>query len=338
MSHPEIDNQTPFAFEPLFLADEEARPLLVLVIKATFTIHDKGPLTIAEEQVPVNLTGELWGEPDKSSYKYEPESAFIKPATDVALIGSAYAPAVGATDVNVVIRVGPIEKVVRIIGDRYWIKALGVISMTKAMEFERIPLIYERVFGGWNRSNPDPEKHTFEPRNPVGTGFMSSSGSFKDAVRLPNLEDPKFLIKNNFDIPPPAGVGFISPHWQPRASYAGTYDSVWQKQRMPLLPKDFNRRFFNAASPGLTAPGFLSGNESVILTNVTKNGRLSFNLPGVCPPDCRVQLRGRNDYKLKTQLDTVIINTDENLLFLLWRSNITLRTGPQDVVTIEILA
>ena len=148
MSHPEIDNQTPFAFEPLFLADEEARPLLVLVIKATFTIHDKGPLTIAEEQVPVNLTGELWGEPDKSSYKYEPESAFIKPATDVALIGSAYAPAVGATDVNVVIRVGPIEKVVRIIGDRYWIKALGVISMTKAMEFERIPLIYERVFGG----------------------------------------------------------------------------------------------------------------------------------------------------------------------------------------------
>ena len=35
----------------------------------------------------VSLAGQLWGEPGKSSYKYEPECAFIKPATDVVLIG-----------------------------------------------------------------------------------------------------------------------------------------------------------------------------------------------------------------------------------------------------------
>jgi len=338
MSHPQVDNRSPFAFEAVFLADEEARPLFVPIIKATYSIGSNGSLTIADKQISVNLGGEYWGAPETSSYKYEPEGAFAKPATDVVLIGSAYAQVTGATEVYAAIRVGPIEKIVRVFGDRYWIKALGAISMTKSAEFERIPLIYERAFGGWDRSPMDPQKHIFEPRNPVGTGFMPPRGSREDAVRLPNLEDPRFLIKNHCDTPPPACFGFISPHWQPRASYAGTYDDAWQKQRMPLLPLDFNRRFFNAATPGLIAPGFLRGDEPVILKNITKNGRLSFTLPGVRPPDCRIQLRGRKDHTLKTQLDTVIINTDENLLFLLWRSNMVLRTGPQDVVTIEILA
>ena len=105
---------------------------------------------------------------------------------------------------------------------------------------------------------------------------------------------------------------------------------------MPLLPNDFDRRFFNGASPGLVAPGFLLGNEPVTLINVTKSGRLSFKLPGVRPPECRVQLRGRKDVLVQTQLDTVIINSDEMSLFLIWRSHVVLRTGPHDVVGIEI--
>ncbi|WP_281255421.1 DUF2169 domain-containing protein [Cystobacter ferrugineus] len=40
----------------------------------------------------MSWSGESWGKPGESSYKYEPEGAFIKPATDVALIGHAYAP------------------------------------------------------------------------------------------------------------------------------------------------------------------------------------------------------------------------------------------------------
>jgi len=34
----------------------------------------------------------------------------------------------------------------------------------------------------------------------------------------------------------------------------------------------------------------------------------------------------------------VQINTDENLLFLIWRTNMALMTGPQDVVSIEVSA
>ncbi|MBW2664002.1 MAG: DUF2169 domain-containing protein [Deltaproteobacteria bacterium] len=338
MGHPYIENKTPFAFEPLFLSDEEARPLFVPIIKATYRIQKGTRLSLAEEQVPVNFDGEYWGDPEKSSCKYEPETAFIKPATDIVLIGHAYAPNPGVTKVDVSLRVGPMQRVIRVIGDRYWVKSFGITSMTRPRPFERIPLIYERAFGGWDRSHPNPDKHTFEPRNPVGTGFRGKRGKFEEGIRLPNLEDPRHPLKGFRDRPPPAGFGFTSPHWQPRAGFAGTYDKAWTKQRMPLLPTDFDKRFFNAAPLDQVAPGFLKADVAVEVINASPNGRIFFNLPGVSPPQCRVELRGRKDYLLETRLDTVIINTDESLLFLIWRTNLVLRTGPQDVVSIEVRA
>jgi hypothetical protein len=334
MGHAKIDNSTPFAFEANYASDENGRPLIVAIVEATYSLEPDGALAIAEKQLGINLAGQPWGEPGKSSYKYEPEFAFIKPSTDVVLIGHAYG--VGKTDVDVRFRVGRLSKVARVIGDRYWFKTLGSISMTPPEPFESIPLIYEHAFGGWDRSHPDPDKHTFEARNPVGTGFRSKYGKFKDGFRLPNIEDPKNLITGWGDTPSPVGFGFISPDWQPRASFAGTYDDTWRKERMPLLPFDFDRRFFNAASPGLVAPGYLKGDEPVSIENLSPHGTISFNLPGLPPPECRVQLTGRRDVRVETNLDTVIINTDENLLLLIWRGYIPVRNGPHDVVSIQI--
>ena len=336
MGHPEIENNTRLAFEPLFLADEKGRPLFVPIMKATYSILEGKQLLYAEKQIPANLPGEYWGDPEFSSYKYEPETAFVKPATDVVLIGHAYAQKPGATFVDVGVRVGPVQKVVRVVGDRLLIKRSGNLSVYGPKTFEKIPLVYERTFGGWDRSHPNPDKHKFEPRNPVGVGFGYPNGNIEEPVRLPNIEDPKRPWKRWGDRPPPAGLGFISPHWQPRASFAGTYDKKWDETRKPLLPTDFDRRFFNAASPGLIAPGYLRGNEPVAIVNASPGGRISFNLPGVPPPWCAVELRGGKEEVLQTQLDTVIINTDENLVFLLWRAHMVVRNGPQDVLAIEI--
>src|SRR5262249_25878519 len=163
-----LENRTPFAVEPMFLADEEARPLLVPVIKATYSVQYGVQPLLAQEQLPVNISGEYWGDPDSSSYKYEPEAAFIKPATDIVLIGHAYAQKLGDKKVTVGLRVGPVNKVVRVVGDRYWVKKFGMVYSTKQESFERIPLVFERAFGGWDRSHPNPKRHSFEPRNPVG--------------------------------------------------------------------------------------------------------------------------------------------------------------------------
>lgn len=338
MGHPSIENTTTFAFEMLFLADEEGRPLLVPVVKATYSISGKRQLVLTEKQVPVIPAGEYWGDPNSSSYKYEPEASFIKLTTDVVLIGHAHASHAGIKEMLVSLQVGPLKKLVKIFGDRVWGKVLGMTMMTDPVPFERIPLVYERAFGGWDRSHSELAKHAFEPRNPVGTGFRSKKGKFEEGVRLPNLEDPIRPLRSYGDAPPPAGFGCISPNWQPRASLAGTYNEKWMKERMPLLPTDFDRRFFNAASPGLIAPGILKGNEPVLIENASPGGRLSFQLPGIPPPKIHVELRGATHHDLTTNLDTVIINTDENLLFLIWRTHLVVRRGPHDVVAIQVSA
>ncbi|MCC6418735.1 MAG: DUF2169 domain-containing protein [Gemmataceae bacterium] len=336
MGHPAVNNATPFALESLFVADEEGRPLLVPVVKATYVIHPREGLALAEKPVPVNAAGQFWGDPDTSSYKYEPEVAFIKPATDVVLIGHAHAPKKGTTEVNVTLRVGPLEKAVRVVGDRLWTKAFLGAAPTDPQAFERVPLTWERAFGGWDRSHPDPAKHTFEPRNPVGTGLRQKHGNLEHGIPLPNLEDPRHPLRAYGDTPPPAGFGFTGPSWQPRAAFAGTYDEAWMKDRMPLLPRDFDRRFFNAAAPGLIAPGHLKGDEAVAVENASPGGRLYFQLPGVPAPQCLVTLAGRPDEHLHTQLDTVIVNTDEKLLFLIWRTHLVVRNGPHDVRSIKV--
>ncbi|HEY8927094.1 MAG TPA: DUF2169 domain-containing protein [Polyangia bacterium] len=342
MGHAEVENRTPFMFEALHLADEELRPLLVPLVKATFEIGKDGRCARAEEQEAVCLAGEPWGDdPGTSSYRYEPEIAFFKPATDVVLLGHARAPRRDTTEMTVTFRVGAraglLEKQVAVLGDRVWHRTAGITSPTRPLSFEQLPLTYERAFGGWDRSHADPTRHTFEPRNPVGTGFRGK-GAFEEGLRLPNLEDPQHPIRSLGDRPPPAGFGFVSPHWKPRAALAGTFDEAWQKSRAPLLPKDFDRRHLNAASPGLVASGYLRGDEPVLATGVHPSGRaLSFALPGVRPPRVAVRLAGSaapTDVLLN--LDTVIVDADHPRVLLLWRGHLPLRTGPHDVRAIEV--
>ncbi|KFA91018.1 hypothetical protein Q664_24465 [Archangium violaceum Cb vi76] len=336
MGHPGIENETPFVFELMGMADEEGRPLLLLLVKATYSIGDT-KLEPAPEQVPVKWGGEPWGTPGESSDKYEPECAFIKPATDVVLIGHAYT-AKATTETWVTMQVGPLKKSLRVVGERTWFRSMGRVAMTKPLPFERMPLTWERAFGGWDRSAPDPKKHSFEPRNPVGTGFRVSPHSFEEELRLPNLEDPEHPLREFGQKVPPAGFGFTSPHWQPRAAYAGTYDEAWDKTRKPLLPKDFDRRFFNAAPPGLVAPGYLKGNEPVILTNVSPRGPLTFRLPAQPAPTVTVERASAEDATPDMHLDTVILDTDAHQVLLLWRGHVLLDEGLHDVRGIRITA
>jgi hypothetical protein len=334
MGHPSTENETPLVLEPLYLTDEEVRPLLVLVVKATYAIGRDG-LKLAEEQVPVNVAGEYWGEPETSCYRYEPECAFFKPATDVVLVGHAHAPSADTRELLVALQVGPVRKGVRVVGERTWFRGMGSISATRPLPFERMPLRYDRAFGGWDRT--DPARHRFEPRNPVGVGFRASPRHFEEGLRLPNLEELEQPLQRFGQVVPPAGFGFTSPHWQPRAAYAGTYDEAWDKGRKPLLPRDFDRRFLNAASPGLVAPGYLRGGEPITLVNASPLGRLSFELPRVTPK-ATVRLSGSEDVHPALNLDTVILDTDEHRLFLLWRALVPLRDGPHDVEGLRLVA
>ena len=322
MAYKGLENNTPYKVELALIADENGRDVMLVLVKQTYDISANGELTLAEEQADICFEGEYFGEPGQSSLKIAPEANFCKLATDVVLIGQAYAPyGQSVTELDAGIKVGLLQQHVKIIGDRVWEKRVtaGVVNwfMSAPQPFTNMPLIYENAFGGQDLT-PDDEKHyAYEPRNLIGKGVIAKN-SKQSTVSLPNIEDPKNLIKSPNDRPQPMGCGFISPDWQPRLGLSGTYDKNWEQTRLPLLPSDFKREFFNAAHPTLTAKGFLQGDEQVFLVNVCQQGSVKFELPGQ-KPQVQFKFQYEDAKDLNLDLDTVVINTDDMQITLLWR-------------------
>lgn len=336
MAYQGFVNLTPFAAEPLLLNDERGADVFTCVVKATFSLHghaDGTSLALADEQVPVRVAAEYNGDdPAASSVKFDAETALLKLGTDLVLIGHAHAQSARAAYVDVALSIGPVRNVVRVFGDRVWRTTMGRWSPSPPEPFEAMPLVYERAYGGWDRSHPNPANHEYEPRNPAGVGFVSRKhGVAREGSPLPNLENPYEPISSPTDRPAPAGFGFIAPHWQPRMTYAGTYDDGWKKRRMPLLPDDFDRRYYNAAHPTLALNGFLRGGEPVELVNASPRGPLRFSLP-TASLVTSIKLQDGSIQRTGMVLDTVILDADEHRLNLIWRGSVPVHKRVHDIV------
>ena len=324
MAYQGLDNKTSSAAELALLADENGRDVLLVLVKTSYDIADDGLLTLSEKQEPICFEGEYFGEPGQSSLKVAPEANFEKLATDVALIGHAYAP--GGQPVphfDVGLQIANMRQHIRVFGDRVWqkritAKRLVTWVMSSPKPVIKMPLIYEKAFGGQDMTPDDKKFHAVEPRNLLGTGVIANHSKLEE-VALPNLEDPKQLIKSPTDRPEPLGMGFVSPDCQPRLGYSGTYDKKWEETRLPMLPLDFNRAFFNAAHSKLSTQGFLEGSEIVHVINACPQGRLSFQMPGE-KPEINIKFRYEELKALAVKLDTVLINTDDMKLIMLWRA------------------
>ena len=125
MPHPEVHNHSRLAHEWLILSDEEGVPQCVTLVQATFRIPDDGDLVLLDDQPSLKLEGEWYGDPASSSLRIEPQTAFMKPATDVILHGRAYAASPQTAEVLVGIRIGSLSKVARVVGDRFLVRRGG---------------------------------------------------------------------------------------------------------------------------------------------------------------------------------------------------------------------
>ena len=232
-------------------------------------------LAASDEQIPVPLGDVYNGEPGKSSLKWEGQGVCTRPGTDVYVSGHAWAPRgkkVGQVPVSV--RVGTCQRIAVVFGDRRWNYGLIGRRFSAPVPFEKIPLIYERCFGGFIEGTRGKKAEAID-RNPVGRGIYTQP---KDQL-LPNIEDPNHLISGPKQMPLPQGFGPIARGWTPRRSLAGTYDQTWINRRAPLWPLDLDPRFFLAASPGLYAVPYLRGGEEVTLIGVHPDGPIRFRLP-----------------------------------------------------------
>jgi hypothetical protein len=312
----QLKNASPFVPAIAVFPNKDAVDTLYVVVKATFTLHPR--LALAVKPAPPVLTDEYWGDPESSSLKYASELHIGKPATDVVLVGKAWAPrGTPVPETAVMVSVAGRRKVVRVSGDRVW-RSGGGFSAPEP--FTSMPLVFERAFGGTHAVS---EKGPVlaETRNPVGVGFLGKRArSEMTGKKLPNLEDPRGLLERAGDLSPPACFGFVAPSWSPRLSFAGTYDEAWEKKRAPYLPADFNPRFFNCATPELAFDKFLVGGEPVELLGVSQRGPLSFNLPR-CRPRAEVHIAGATQQP-PFNLETVLIEPEENRICLSWRAEL----------------
>jgi hypothetical protein len=325
-----VHNTTPFAAERTWVQDKDANKHWLVVVKATFHVQADGSCRLSPEQVPVFRMGEPSGERGNSSLTYDADLSGVKPCTDVLLRGSAWAPNRGrAGVVDVKMSVGAIDKRLRVFGERYWDHGkMGGATISSPKPFESMSITYERAYGGWDRSAPDPLDHRLEDRNPVGTGYaIQVDGCI--GKQLPNVENPSHLIESWNDRPPPAGLNAIDCSWSPRRELAGTYDANWQQNRFPLWAEDFDEHYNNCAPLDQQADGFLSGGELVQLTNLSPGGTLSFNLP-------RIQLALRTRFGSERvehtgQLCTVILEPDVSRVIMVWQSSLVCNSRMDDL-------
>jgi hypothetical protein len=324
----QFKNRTAFQGTVFASSDPSGVDTLYAVVKGTFSIGN-GAVVTAEEQLPVVQQDEYHGDPAETSIRRPSDLSLGKPGTDVLLIGSAHTPAGRAAKwLDVSLRVGPVGKVVRVVGDRF-LRRDGVgFSITEPKPFTTMPLVWERAFGGSDVVESTPSA---EARNPVGTGYRDPEGQkVLDGLPLPNLEDPNEPMSSWKQRPAPACFAPISPHWEPRRSYAGTYDQRWQREQAPYLPADFDTRFFQLAPADLVVPGHLTGGEPVEVKGATPSGSLTFELPAIEVTFDFVTEAGTQSRV--ADLDTVVIEPDESRLALVWRTGLScdkslLRTG-----------
>ncbi|MGX9572520.1 DUF2169 family type VI secretion system accessory protein [Mesorhizobium sp. f-mel] len=280
--------------------DAEGQEVLVIMLSASFESPEQnGSLRPADEQLLVTLGDVPFGDPAHSSNRYEADIAPVKPAAEVIVNGTAYAPkGKPVREMQVGLSIGNVRKVLNVAGDRIYDSG----SYSTPHPFWAMPVVYERAYGG---TAPDGK---VEQRNPVGVGFHHAASADPTVrTQAPNITYPGEPYLSPSDRPAPGGFGVLGRGWQPRIAYAGTYDQAWVDTQWPLPPKDFDPRHHLCTPADQHLPR-LSGGEEVSLIGLTPTGHWGFRLPQITAPvrliyDDRVEERAFAP-------DTVIIEPD----------------------------
>lgn len=214
----------------------------------------------------------------------------------VVLSGHACAPA-GRAVPSMSVRLGlsrdkpVLDKTLHVFGAR------AVTDPASVAPFQKMPLVYERAFGGASVRD-----------NPVGTGGPGSTV-------LPNIVDPK-------DPRRPAGFGPLSPEWAHRRGLLRGMatppldGSIWD------VPAGFDWGYFQAAPPDQQIDR-LHGDEWIVLDGMNaERPRVQSKLPQVTARATRRIPDGRGattEEVVELKADTLVIDADSGTASLVWR-------------------
>lgn len=317
--------------------ERSGRELLVVVVKGTFVLPRPGEqVRLQDEQQPLVFADSFAGEPGLSAPVYEVDFAPRKQACDVLLLGSAHAPAGRpCTSVGVSLRVGSMEKSLRVVGDRAWDAGATGIRSTPPQAFVQQPISYDVAFGGVDQESDDPSEHDAYMLNPVGRGYRKHLE--KERVQgkpLPNTEEPGQAVTWPAGKYKPMALGPVGRGWDGRKEYAGTYDEKWLDEVFPFLPGDFDDRYYQAAPLDQQMPVPREPLD-VELTGLTTDGKRRFVLPYLhAPVQIAPQTGSREAHS--GLLDTIVFEPDHDRITLTWRVTRPLRKSIFEIAEVRI--
>ena len=298
-----LHNITPMpaiAFRQFDLAGELE---CVVAARGRFSLRLDAPMTPDHGQPDLHWQDAYQGAPHSTSLLHASDLAPFRPGTDVSVLGDAYAPggkplASWTCGIQIPNR---LDRVLRVTGPRRWVvrpsrTRIGPLRLTQDGQpsawqvtepdpARSVPLDWALAYGGPTLGLPDDElPPPMMPDNPLGIGVIDPARTATDRdYPAPQIEWADMPIRS-FDAsepaPVPAGFGLASPWWPCRLRHAGTYDEQWLEHRHPLLPEDFDDRFWQSAPPGMVVEPWLQGDESFVLSNLhPDHPRLSGLLP-----------------------------------------------------------
>ena len=276
----QLDNITPIPAAATVLRGPSQHRMLAVTAKATFSFAD-GPPKI-EQDSPEPLRGV--DTPTSLGLLPADTTPRLDAAFEVLCLGCAQARTGDKVRQQVVtLTVGSTTRQLVVSGDRRWRVGLGSTEISRPEAFEKMPLTWDRAFGGHcdvylDAASPLEVSH---PLNRIGRGFdplpfadalqrklrlPTGWPQFRQERQLPNVERPDQLVGAWRDAPEPAGWSTI-PHHLGMAQLSAMRDEPCTLQTLAYRahPDWVGER------PELGA--------GISMTGLTSEGHTAFSLP-----------------------------------------------------------
>jgi hypothetical protein len=308
----DLVNTTPFAANFFNTIVGQDRMLGAVVVRTIHRIEEGRLVPDPAREWPVT------GSPYKTEFgEFDGESPFVREGCDLFVLGYAY-PGGEQGKTRVEISVGSeFRLAIQVFGDRAWELRGQQLIPTAPKPFQRIPLVWERAFGGtcevegldlpWSA-------------NPKGCGFYWEEWQATDQP-LPNLEDPNDPIRVWSDRPEPVGTAPYPRDGALRVMNGIEMDSASREIRR--IKPCIN----NNAPPRLILPQGPRAGDMVRVAGVRPDGRvLEFRMPDEAY-HVYVQLKDRA-YVFPAQLEAMAVLAEEERVMLGYRCCFRYRLVP----------
>lgn len=280
---------------------------VTVVVKACFELEADASMRMLDPEEILHADVHHGRNPSRSVWLTSDLVPYL-PKADVLLTGHACAPT-GQTCAGMSVRLavygdGPLfDRSINVHGDR----VKGAI-----VPFDRMPLVYERAFGGIGFAD-----------NPFGTGA-------NDGARPPNLIDP-------LDPKRVACFGPIGRSWPARRKLLKGADARELGEPVAEIPNGFDFSYFQSA-PVDQQIGYLVGNEWVVLEGVHPvKAQIASSLPSAIGRARVFGLGPGPGRALALVADTLRIDGDMLTCQVVWRGSFAV-PGPTWLEKLSILA